>query len=562
MLRTHRMGQKTVPVALCSLAVCLQLVVEHRVQASSYEEHLRLARRFLAAHRPSDALEPLSRALSERPEAGDVLWMMAVAHLELGRYKQGMPYAERLTRAAPGEPQSHLLLAAFFEALDEEQRAIEEYRAVLRLDPDNCEGLYRLGRLSMGRGDDETAIRAFEQIAKGQPGELRALLPLGVLYARNERLREALDTLKRALALDGNSYEVHHYLGVTYGKLSQWEIAFRHLDRALEINPRHVPSIHEKAMLYSQRDELSTALELFLIALEAAPDDPMLHFGIGEIYAYQNAPGKAEKEFQEALRINPKLHPAYHHYGRLLLRAGRYEEAVEKLTRAVELDPRHAESHDQLAQAHEALHQTEKARQHYHQAIELDPLLANAFLHYGNFLMRRGDRREGQELLRQFHELRAVEEKTRRLKAEVGFHPDDVQAKEKLSEHLIANQRYEEALRNAREFLASDPQVAEHYFLLGRAYLAMDRFMEAIRVLKEGLQLAPSSAEAHRNLGRAYIGAGQRLEGERELALAEKLASQTQKDGGVQGIRAGRRVSFPLPIGGRPARRQPEHESA
>ena len=52
------------------------------------------ARKLLEANRIEEALEPLRSALAASPDAPEALWMIALANLRLGRYDEGLPFAE------------------------------------------------------------------------------------------------------------------------------------------------------------------------------------------------------------------------------------------------------------------------------------------------------------------------------------------------------------------------------------------------------------------------------------------------------------------------------------
>ena len=51
--------------------------------------------------------------------------------------------------------------------------------------------------------------------------------------------REAAQRFSKAALRDPDSADLHNYLGHSYRKLGQLDLAFKHYRRALEINPRH-----------------------------------------------------------------------------------------------------------------------------------------------------------------------------------------------------------------------------------------------------------------------------------------------------------------------------------
>lgn len=92
--------------------------------------------------------------------------------------------------------------------------------------------------------------------------------------------------------------------------------------------------------------------------------------------------GKEDKNFQIA-DTNLQLGIGY-------MRQGRYEDALEKLNKAVHAKPDYADVHSALALVYEHMQEYDKADHHYYRALHLDPENGAHFNNYGAFLCRRG----------------------------------------------------------------------------------------------------------------------------------------------------------------------------
>jgi tetratricopeptide (TPR) repeat protein len=100
------------------------------------------------------------------------------------------------------------------------------------------------------------------------------------------------------------------------------------------------------------------ALLLAAVALARAdflgirdPDRSQVHYQYGNVYARVERNADAEREFREALRIEPGFAEARHHFGALLLRQGRVREALPELRRAVAELPLSIRARRSLAEA-------------------------------------------------------------------------------------------------------------------------------------------------------------------------------------------------------------------
>jgi thioredoxin-like negative regulator of GroEL/4-amino-4-deoxy-L-arabinose transferase-like glycosyltransferase len=84
------------------------------------------------------------------------------------------------------------------------------------------------------------------------------------------------------------------------------------------------------------------------------PDPSQSHYQVANSYARAGDDAAAEREFREALRLDPHLAEARHHLGALLLREGRIDEAIPELRAAADALPRSFRARRSLAEALEA----------------------------------------------------------------------------------------------------------------------------------------------------------------------------------------------------------------
>lgn len=430
------------------------------------QDPLTEARKLLEADRIEEALGPLREALAASPDAPEALWMIGLAYLRLGRYHEGLPFAESLYRVASGRTRAALLLGEYREALGNDGEANAIYRSILQREPRNPEVLRRLALVSMRNSDLDTAARSFETILADYPGAPGALVPLGEVYARMGKFSDAVASLTLALEKDEGSAEAHHYLGAVYSELGLWDESKRHLERALALEPHQAATLYQMGLLYARMEDGTKALELFRQTAEVDPGNPQVHFRIAEILRFQKSFAEAEREYRRALELQPDLVEARFQLGLLLLEATRYHEAKAVFRGMVETDPANAEAHHQLAQVDVKLGRVDEARVHFEKALSLEPFAHELYLHFGNFLMQQGDPERGRELLLRFQELKRADDRTKALAAQVELEPENLEAKKELVAELLALGRGADALREAERFLAQDPSHPDYQLLL------------------------------------------------------------------------------------------------
>jgi type IV pilus assembly protein PilF len=77
--------------------------------------------------------------------------------------------------------------------------------------------------------------------------------------------------------------------------------------------------------------------------------------------------------------------------GQGYLEQGRLELAMQKLTRAIELDPRSTAAHTVIAVLYERIGNTDSARVHYKRAVELSPQTGDVLNNYAAFQCNHGE---------------------------------------------------------------------------------------------------------------------------------------------------------------------------
>jgi len=115
------------------------------------------------------------------------------------------------------------------------------------------------------------------------------------------------------------------------------------------------------------------------LALDPRSDDALKSDACVRMYRDWDYKG-AEREFQQAVALNPNHATAHQWYAELLCKEGRYPEALVEINRALQLDPQSAIMHHQAGQVLNGVRQYPQALAEYKRSLELDPnLYANYF---------------------------------------------------------------------------------------------------------------------------------------------------------------------------------------
>jgi serine/threonine-protein kinase len=228
-----------------------------------------------------------------------------------------------------------------------EERARIESRPTENLE---AYDLYLLGRSYWGQFSEtgfQRAIELFEeaialdpQFARAHAGiaDSYALLTQGWGRPPVEVFPKVREAAEEALRLDPDLAEAHASLGAVR-LFYDWDIsgAIASLERAIELDPNYTNAHHWLAICFMALARHDDALEEARRALALDPLEAYINMNLGYFLYVAGESEEAEAHYQDVLRIFPE-HPLIHAFlGLARVQLGRIDEAIDDLEKAVEL---------------------------------------------------------------------------------------------------------------------------------------------------------------------------------------------------------------------------------
>ncbi len=176
--------------------------------------------------------------------------------------------------------------------------------------------------------------------------------------------------------------------------------AITEFDRALEKDRRFALAETGRADAYAALAllELSPPTEAFPRAREAAERalalDPNLaeaHASLGLVrFQYDRDWSGAESELRTAIELNPNYAPGHQYFADYLKAMGRFDEALEEMRRAGELDPLSLAIATGIGHVLYLSREFDRAIEQYRKATTLDPTFVQAHLWFGRPYLQKG----------------------------------------------------------------------------------------------------------------------------------------------------------------------------
>lgn len=153
------------------------------------------------------------------------------------------------------------------------------------------------------------------------------------------------------------------------------------LQQAIKLNPQD-PALHyELGNLYLQSDQTNEAVTCYSAALKLSPNHPQILLQLGNTYSALGLFAEAVSYFQKATRADPTNAAAHFNLGNALRELGKPEQAATSYRVALELAPSDADIHNNLGNVLRELGQLDEAIACYQAALRLNPALHHAKVH-------------------------------------------------------------------------------------------------------------------------------------------------------------------------------------
>ena len=219
----------------------------------------------------------------------------------------------------------------------------------------------------------EQATESFQQAVAAKPDDPDGYYNLGTLSLRRNDFPEARRYLARALKLRTNYPEAWNNLGMMAAQEGRPEEAIQNFEQSLLLRPRYAIALLNLGNVYRRQRDFGKAEESLSHALEIQPDDPEINYSLGMLYAQQGQLPKASEYLQKAVDLRPIYPEALNNLGVLFVREQDYSKAEQQFKTGVRVAPNFDESYLNLARLYAMRGDKEKARDVLQKLLRLQP---------------------------------------------------------------------------------------------------------------------------------------------------------------------------------------------
>jgi Flp pilus assembly protein TadD len=217
--------------------------------------------------------------------------------------------------------------------------ALDAYRRVIARRPDMGLAYRRLAYIQWESGGVRDAIATLrDALAKNGP-DIQIEARLGTYLAETGATGEAIPMLERAAGAAPEDTEVLNALGIAYARAGRSADALRTFERILAIDPRDGFALENVGTVHLQLGDLPAARTAFARAAENDSRSSRAQAGLGVVLLQTGDRAGAIEHLRRAVELDPRNFDALFNLGTELVNAGRLAEARPYLERFVRTAP-------------------------------------------------------------------------------------------------------------------------------------------------------------------------------------------------------------------------------
>ena len=225
------------------------------------------------------------------------------AKASLAEYTEGAKYERPTASDLKIVALDYVLLGSYADASKWLARSVEG-------NPKDAEAWYYLGRAKYNENRFEDAVAAFLRCLELEPRNIKAQSNLGLSYAGLNRVADAQAAFLKAIEWQAEdpkkNAEPYIDLGDLLIQQNRSREAVAYLQKAVEIAPRESRAREKLGSAYLNLNELEAAQGQLEAAIGFDPENASLHYLLGTVYRKQGQAERAKAEFERFASLKPE----------------------------------------------------------------------------------------------------------------------------------------------------------------------------------------------------------------------------------------------------------------
>lgn len=439
------------------------------------------------------AIQEMQKSVAADPSRSESYLNLALLQLRANFPDQAEGNFKKAADLGPKAMNAQLALGAFYQSRNRVSEAEQQYRHAMDVDPKDPTPCAALVRLMMAEGK-KTETEAFLRKAKTDfPDKSEGYRMLGDFYFATGDLDKATSeyaSLYRDHSKDLQVKKNYIQLLILKNRLDE---ASKLNNEVLKANAHDIEGLVYRGQIQLRQGDANGAVDSLQSALKNDPDNAVAHYQLGVAFEQQHNEGRAESEWNEAIRLRPDMTDAQRSLASLELRRGDINALTQTAQQIIKAQPYSGDGFLLRAIAEINRQKYAEAEQDLQKAMRFAPASTAPYVQMGNIRLLQKNYPEAGKVFQQV----------------LDKDPSSSEGLSGLMNTFLAAGQPDKAIVAANAQIAKTPNNSNFYDLLGTALFNSKKDLKgAEAALRKAIELDKNNADALVKLGKVQVAEG------------------------------------------------------
>ncbi len=455
--------------------------------------HLALASLLERKGDKAGALEQQKAAVAGDPKNISARVSLAQMYLRQGDKTNAEATLRQATEDLADTPGGGELLETYYLRTGQVDQGVSAYSELTRKHPKSTSIKLAYARLLVAKRDLPAAKSTVADLMKTDATDPGVAMLNGILLLNDGKANEAFDALQKAAKNSPENVPVKLWLGRAAMGKGDLNAAQQSYAEAERLSPSNLEAADGLAQVAMRRNDPKLLGQVAERAIAIAPQSPVGYLWRGMSEGDLQQLDKADADFHQVIKLDPKNSPAYLELGQLRMAQKKYGEAKPLFEQALTFNPNSDHALAGLVTLDLLDKQPQKAIARVQEQITKSPKNGQMYVQLSELQLRNGDPNASLDAAQ-----KAIQ-----------VNPSDESAVMAYSRAQLAHGDANKAIDGWQQWLKAHPTDARAYAVLGTLEQGTGAKDKAMEYYKKALQIEPDQPIAANNLAYLMVEGGQ-----------------------------------------------------
>ncbi len=282
------------------------------------------------------------KVIELRPDWFKPYYSLGVVLDKQGKIQEAFDYYQQSIQISPNFAWSYFHLGHLYEQKGLPEEAADCYRTAIKVHPPENSYWFHLkfGDLLIKQGKFNLAIDSYTNANKINPNNPQGSFKLGKAFACQKNWQKAINQFRQTIQLQPDFHDAYVELGDALSQINKQQQAIESYQKALEIKPNDAKSYQrlQQCLIQSSVAEDPELQECYQI-LQQENHEPEVYLKIGQTLTKQGLVEDAVKAYLKLLKVQPTFAPVYENLKHAALYLKNLDELIATYREIIQQHP-------------------------------------------------------------------------------------------------------------------------------------------------------------------------------------------------------------------------------